>query len=121
MVQVTEKALEQIRQLLAKEGVSGGLRLAVQGGGCSGMSYLFKLETKERASDHVFGCGDAKERASDHVFGCGDAKVLIDPKSFVYLEGITLDYKESLIQSGFTIDNPNAQKTCSCGTSFSTQ
>jgi iron-sulfur cluster assembly protein len=107
MVQVTEKALERIRQLLAKEGVSGGLRLAVQGGGCSGLSYLFKLETKERASDHVFGCGDAK--------------VLIDPKSFVYLEGITLDYKESLIQSGFTIDNPNAQKTCSCGTSFSTQ
>jgi len=71
------------------------------------MSYLFKLETKERASDHVFG-GDG-------------AKVLIDPKSFVYLDGITLDYKESLIQSGFTIDNPNAEKTCSCGTSFSTQ
>src|ERR1039458_6427038 len=107
MVQVTEKALERIRQLLAKEGVSGGVGGAGRGGGCSGMSYLFKLETKERASDHVFGCGDAK--------------VLIDPKSFVYLEGITLDYKESLIQSGFTIDNPNAQKTCSCGTSFSTQ
>src|ERR1039457_6333180 len=103
MVQVTEKALERIRQLLAKEGVSGGVR----GVGCWEMCYLFKLETKERASDHVFGCGDAK--------------VLIDPKSFVYLEGITLDYKESLIQSGFTIDNPNAQKTCSCGTSFSTQ
>src|ERR1022692_1296205 len=107
MVQVTEKALERIRQLLAKEGVSGGVRRGGQGGGGSGMSYLFKRETKERASDHVFGCGDAK--------------VLIDPKSFVYLEGITLDYKESLIQSGFTIDNPNAQKTCSCGTSFSTQ
>jgi iron-sulfur cluster assembly protein len=105
MVQVTEKALERIRQILAKEGVSGGLRVAVQGGGCSGLSYLFKLETKERASDRVFGCGDAK--------------VLIDPRSFVYLDGITLDYKESLIQSGFTIDNPNAQKTCSCGTSFS--
>jgi iron-sulfur cluster assembly protein len=54
--------------------------------------------------------------ASDHVFGSGDAKVLIDPKSFVYLDGLTLDYKESLIQSGFTIDNPNAEKTCSCGT-----
>src|ERR1017187_10080907 len=107
MVQVTEKALERIRQLLAKEGVSGGPRLAGQGGGCSGMGDFVKLETKERASDHVFGCGDAK--------------VLTDPKSFVYLEGITLDYKESLIQSGFTIDNPNAQKTCSCGTSFSTQ
>ncbi|HUE20409.1 MAG TPA: iron-sulfur cluster assembly accessory protein [Bryobacteraceae bacterium] len=107
MVQVTEKALQRIRQILAKEGVQGGLRVAVQGGGCSGLSYLFKLETKERPSDHVFGGGDAK--------------VLIDPKSFVYLDGITLDYKESLIQSGFTIDNPNAEKTCSCGTSFSTQ
>jgi iron-sulfur cluster assembly protein len=110
MIQVTEKALERIRHIMAKEGVQGGdggLRLAVQGGGCSGLSYLFKLETKGRAGDHVFGPGGAK--------------VLIDPKSFVYLDGLTLDYKESLIQSGFTIDNPNAQKTCSCGTSFTPQ
>jgi iron-sulfur cluster assembly protein len=106
MIQVTERATDRIRQILAKEGGQGGLRLAVQGGGCSGLSYLFKLETKERTGDHVFGCGDAR--------------VLIDPKSFVYLDGLTLDYKESLIQSGFTIDNPNAEKTCSCGTSFST-
>jgi iron-sulfur cluster assembly protein len=104
MIQVTEKAQQRIRQIVAKEGGSGGLRLAVQGGGCSGLSYLFKLETKERASDRVFGSGDAK--------------VLIDPKSFVFLDGLTLDYKESLIQSGFVIDNPNAAKTCSCGTSF---
>jgi iron-sulfur cluster assembly protein len=106
MVQVTEKALQRIRQIVAKDG-GAGLRLAVQGGGCSGLSYLFKLETKERASDHVFGSSDAK--------------LLIDPKSFVYMDGLTLDYKESLIQSGFVIDNPNAQKTCSCGTSFSTE
>lgn len=107
MIQVTEKALERIRHIVTKEGGQGGLRLAVQGGGCSGFSYVFKLE--------------AKERSSDHVFGSNDAKVLIDPKSFVYLDGLTLDYKESLMQSGFVIDNPNAQKTCSCGTSFSTQ
>ncbi|MGA3073694.1 MAG: iron-sulfur cluster assembly accessory protein [Bryobacteraceae bacterium] len=106
MVQVTEKATQRIRQILAKDG-GAGLRLAVQGGGCSGLSYLFKLETKERSSDHVFGSSDAK--------------LLIDPKSFVYMDGLTLDYKESLIQSGFVIDNPNAQKTCSCGTSFSTE
>ena len=104
MIQVTEKAQQRIRQIVAKEGGSGGLRLAVQGGGCSGLSYLFKLETKERASDRVFGSSDAK--------------VLIDPKSFAFLDGMTLDYKESLIQSGFVIDNPNAAKTCSCGTSF---
>ncbi len=107
MIQVTEKAADRIRQILAKEGVGGGLRLAVQGGGCSGFSYVFKIETKERLSDHVFPLDGAK--------------VMIDPKSFVYLDGLTLDYKESLIQSGFTIDNPNAQKTCSCGTSFSVQ
>ncbi|MGA2738119.1 MAG: iron-sulfur cluster assembly accessory protein [Bryobacteraceae bacterium] len=109
MIQVTEKAADRIRHILAKEGLqegAGGLRLAVQGGGCSGFSYLFKLETKERAGDRVFDSGGAK--------------VLIDPKSLVYLDGLTLDYKESLIQSGFTIDNPNAAKTCSCGTSFST-
>src|SRR5450432_2326142 len=104
MIQVTEKAQQRIRQIVAKEGGSGGLRLAVQGGGCSGLSYQFKLE--------------AKERASDHVFGSDSAKVLIDPKSFVFLDGLTLDYKESLIQSGFVIDNPNAEKTCSCCTSF---
>lgn len=107
MIQVTEKAIGRIRQIMTKEGSTGGLRLAVQGGGCSGFSYVFKLE--------------AKERPSDHIFGSGDARVLIDPKSFVYLDGLTLDYKESLMQSGFVIDNPNAQKTCSCGTSFSTQ
>ena len=111
MIQVTEKAVERIRQILAKEGEavseSGGLRLAVQGGGCSGFSYVFKIEPRERPSDHVFGSEGAK--------------VMIDPKSYVYLDGLTLDYKESLIQSGFVVDNPNAQKTCSCGTSFSVQ
>jgi len=107
VIQVTEKAAARIRQILEKEGVSGGLRLAVQGGGCSGFSYVFKIETRERPSDHVFAAGDAR--------------VLIDPKSFIYLDGLTLDYRESLMQSGFVIDNPNAHKTCSCGTSFSVQ
>jgi iron-sulfur cluster assembly protein len=111
VIQVTDKAADRIRQILAKQSdppsVAGGLRLAVQGGGCSGFSYVFKLETKERPGDRVFGSEGAK--------------VLIDPKSFVYLDGLTLDYKESLIQSGFVIENPNAAKTCSCGTSFSVQ
>ena len=107
MIQITGKAAERIRHIVGQAGAagSGGLRLAVQGGGCSGFSYVFKV--------------DANQRPTDHVFASGDAKVLIDPKSFVYLDGLTLDYKESLMQSGFVIDNPNAQKTCSCGTSFS--
>jgi iron-sulfur cluster assembly protein len=104
MIQVTPKAAQRIRQIVAKEGASG--RLAVQGGGCSGLTYQFKIETGERPSDHIFAFDGAK--------------VLIDPKSLVFLDGLTLDYTESLMQSGFVIENPNAQKTCSCGTSFST-
>jgi iron-sulfur cluster assembly protein len=106
MIQVTPKAAQRIRQIVAKENAGGGLRLAVQGGGCSGLTYQFKIETGERPSDHIFAFDGAK--------------VLIDPKSLVFLDGLTLDYTESLMQSGFVIENPNAQKTCSCGTSFST-
>jgi iron-sulfur cluster assembly protein len=106
VIQVTSKAAERIRNIVAKDGAGVGLRLAVQGGGCSGFTYQFKIESGERPSDHVFAFDGAK--------------VLIDPKSLVFLDGLTLDYTESLMQSGFVIDNPNAQKTCSCGTSFST-
>jgi iron-sulfur cluster assembly protein len=105
-ITITPKAIEKIKAAFAREGVTeGGLRLGVVGGGCSGMSYSIKFDTRERAKDHVF--------VIDGV------KVLIDPKSMLYLRGMTLDYKESLIYSGFSFDNPNAQRSCSCGTSFS--
>jgi len=106
MIQVTEKALGRIRQVFVKQGVEGGgLRLGVQGGGCSGMSYLIRFEPKQRPSDRVFDFEGVK--------------VFVDPKSLIYLEGMTLDYKESLMQSGFVFENPNAKKSCGCGTSFS--
>jgi iron-sulfur cluster assembly protein len=106
MIQVTEKALGRIRQVFVKQGVEGGgLRLGVQGGGCSGMSYLIRFEPKHRPSDRVFDFEGVK--------------VFVDPKSLIYLEGMTLDYKESLMQSGFVFENPNAKKSCGCGTSFS--
>ena len=105
MIQVTPKAIARIRQVFARQSVEGGgLRLGVQGGGCSGLSYLIRFEPKERASDRVF--------EFDGV------RVFVDPKSLLYLEGMTLDYKESLMQSGFVFDNPNAKKSCGCGTSF---
>jgi iron-sulfur cluster assembly protein len=104
MIQVTPKAVEKIRQSFAKEGVEGGLRLGVLGGGCSGLSYQIKFEPKERPMDKVF--------EFDGV------KVFIDPKSMLYLDGLTLDYKESLMYSGFSFDNPNAKKSCGCGSSF---
>lgn len=105
-IQVTPKAIQKIKEQFAKHNVvEGGLRLGVQGGGCSGLSYLFKLESKPRATDNVL--------EFDGV------RIYIDPKSLVYLKGMTLDYRESLIHSGFVFDNPNAKKSCGCGTSFS--
>lgn len=103
-IEVTPKAVQKIRDAFAKQGVAGGLRLGVLGGGCSGLSYQFKFEPKARPSDHVFTFDDVL--------------VYVDPKSMVYLDGMTLDYKESLMQSGFAFDNPHAKKSCGCGSSF---
>ena len=105
MIEVTPKAVAKIREAFAREGVSGGLRLGVLGGGCSGLSYLFKFEPKPRPTDKVFAFDDVQ--------------VYVDPKSIVFLDGMTLDWKDSLIQSGFAFDNPHATKSCGCGTSFS--
>ena len=104
MIQVTPKAIDKIRKTFEREGVSGGLRLGVLGGGCSGLSYQFKF--------------DARERSTDKVYDFDGVKIFVDPKSILYLDGMTLDYKESLMQSGFVFENPNAKKACGCGTSF---
>jgi iron-sulfur cluster assembly protein len=105
MVTVTPKAVSKIREAFQREGVNGGLRLGVLGGGCSGLSYQFKF--------------DVKPRPTDKVLNFDDVNVFIDPKSLVFLDGMTLDWKDSLIQSGFVFENPNAKKSCGCGTSFS--
>jgi iron-sulfur cluster assembly protein len=89
----------------AREGVSGGLRLGVLGGGCSGLSYQFKFSPEARPRDHVFTFEDVR--------------VFVDPKSILFLDGMTLDWKDSLLQSGFVFENPHATKSCGCGTSFS--
>src|SRR4029077_4198341 len=86
-IQVTDNALKRIRSAMVKENVSpeqGGLRLGVQGGGCSGLSYNIRFDTQPR------------ER--DRVFQFGDVRVFVDPKSFIYLHGMTLDYHETLMQ-----------------------
>jgi iron-sulfur cluster assembly protein len=103
-ITVTPKAVQKIRDSFQKMGVEGGLRLGVLGGGCSGLSYQFKFEPKPRLTDKIF------EFEGVHVY--------VDPKSMVYLDGMTLDYKESLIHSGFEFQNPHATKSCGCGTSF---
>ena len=107
-VHVTPSAVKRIRMILAKEGISpeeGGLRLGVKGGGCSGLSYAIAFDTHPR------------ER--DRIFTFDDVRVFIDPKSFVYLNGMTLDYEETLMRQGFNFINPNSTRSCGCGTSFS--
>ena len=107
-IDVTENALAHIRAAMAKENISpaeGGLRLGVQGGGCSGLSYVIRFEN-----------GPAER---DRIFQFGEVRVFIDPKSFVYLRGMALDYEETLMRQGFVFNNPNAQKSCGCGSSFS--
>jgi len=107
-IQVTEKAVKRIRAVMVKEGISaeeGGLRLGIKGGGCSGLSYSIGFDTHPRDRDRVY--------EFDGV------RVFVDPKSFIYLHGMTLDYEETLMRQGFTFINPNSSRSCGCGTSFS--
>jgi iron-sulfur cluster assembly protein len=107
-IQVTDRALKRIRIALAKEGISpteGGLRLGVQGGGCSGLSYNIRF--------------DSQPRERDRIFNFDDVRVFVDPKSFIYLHGMILDYEETLMRQGFNFVNPNSTKSCGCGSSFS--
>jgi iron-sulfur cluster assembly protein len=107
-IQVTERAVKKIRAVMAREGVSpeeGGLRLGVMGGGCSGLSYSIKFDTQPRERDRVY--------EFDGV------RVFVDPKSFLYLHGMTLDYEETLMRQGFNFINPNSTRSCGCGSSFS--
>lgn len=107
-IQVTDKAIAKIRSAMTKEGISpdeGGLRLGVQGGGCSGLSYNIRF--------------DPQPRERDRIFRFGGVRVFVDPKSFIYLHGMILDYQETLIQQGFVFLNPNSKKSCGCGSSFS--
>lgn len=105
VVSITDQALEQVKYLISKEQLGDvGLRVAVVGGGCSGMSYRLAFEKEPGPYDRV------QEEPGVRVF--------IDPKSSLYLQGIQIDYTDGLEGSGFTFQNPNATKSCSCGESF---
>ena len=107
-IQVTERALKRIRVAMAKEGVSpteGGLRLGITGGGCSGLSYNIRF--------------DSQPRERDRIYQFDDVRVFVDPKSFIYLHGMILDYEETLMRQGFNFINPNSSRSCGCGSSFS--
>ena len=106
MITLTPTAATKVKTLLEAEGEPGlALRVAVRPGGCSGFSYEMFFDTETSAED-----------LSQDYDG---VKVLVDPASAQLLTGATLDYKDGLQQTGFAIDNPNAQRTCGCGQSFS--
>ena len=106
MIALTDTASTKVKELLQAEGQPElFLRVAVRPGGCSGFSYEMFFDS-ERADDDL---------ATDY----GDVTVVVDPASAQYLSGASLDYKDGLQGAGFTIDNPNAQRTCGCGQSFS--
>lgn len=106
MVELTEKAVEKVKELIAAESKDGyGLRVAIHGGGCSGFQYGLTFENQERPNDQILDCNGLR--------------VFVDAMSGMYLDGVKIDYIESLEGSGFKIDNPNSSGSCGCGHSFS--
>ena len=105
MISLTQSAIEKIQDLLAEENTPGlVLRVFVQGGGCSGMQYGFTFD---------------QSRGEDDFDVPAAVPVVVDSMSMQYLQGATINYREDLMGSSFVIDNPQAQTTCGCGSSFS--
>jgi iron-sulfur cluster assembly protein len=106
LVHVTEAAAQQIKRLLDQEGKAEthGLRMKVIGGGCSGLQYQLAFD-------------DTRKETDTEVVANG-VRVIVDEKSALYLVGTTLDFVDSLMESGFKLENPNAKNTCGCGQSF---
>jgi iron-sulfur cluster assembly protein len=105
MIEITDSAAKKIHQLVESKGAAeaAGLRVKVVGGGCSGLTYKMDLD---------------QPRDGDKVFEHEGAKLVIDRKSFLYLNGTVLDYSEELMSSGFNLQNPNVKRSCGCGSSF---
>lgn len=106
MIHLTDAAASKVKGILEQDPGSApqGLRIYVQGGGCSGFSYGMVLDEISEG---------------DEVYDVAGVKVIVDPMSLRYLEGAEVDYKEDLMGGGFAIKNPNASSTCGCGHSFS--
>lgn len=106
IISLTDAALKEVKRLINVQGIEeGGLRLGVKGGGCSGLSYTINF--------------DDKIGQYDQVYEIDGVKVIIDAKSAIYLQGTQLDYQKDLMGGNFKFLNPNANKTCGCGESFS--
>src|SRR5271168_1779727 len=108
MLQLTPMAVTKVKEILSQQAPSpAGLRVAVVGAGCSGFSYHMAFENQIN-------------EGSDNVYEFEGLKVLVDQMSEMYLEGVSIDYLETLEGSGFKFNNPNVKSTCGCGSSFST-
>jgi iron-sulfur cluster assembly protein len=106
VVTLSDSAIKEVKRLMNVQGMTeGGLRLGVKGGGCSGLSYTVNF--------------DEKIGQYDTVYEIDGIKVIVDTKSAIYLQGTQLDYQKDLMSGTFKFVNPNAQKTCGCGESFS--
>jgi iron-sulfur cluster assembly protein len=144
-VTVTETAARRIDQIIQEHGFDAGtmkLRVGVKGGGCSGFNYTLDLTEVQKDSDETWsftynraprvsaaelgadthaesaggGSATATATATDDTF---TVTIVCDPKSYLYLNGTTIDYKDEIMGSGFVFNNPNANSTCGCGSSFS--
>ena len=108
MIKVSETAKNKVIQLMTEDGFDAStdyIRVGVKSGGCSGLSYDLKF--------------DKEQKDEDKVFEDNGVKIIVDKKSFLYLIGTTLEYSGGLNGSGFVFNNPNANRTCGCGESFS--
>lgn len=109
MINVSATAASKIHELLVEEHkTNGGLRVYVQGGGCSGFQYGMMIE-------------EHGQNASDQVFESHGVKLYVDPISMQYLKNADVDFVDTVTGGGFTIKNPNATSTCGCGSSFSAE
>ena len=120
-IEITKSALKRIRIAMAKEGISpsqGCLRVGITGGGCSGLSYNIRFDSRPRERDRTFIFGAGLETPNDPS-GAQPVRLFVDPKSFLYLAGMVLDFEETLMRQGFNFINPNSSRSCGCGSSFS--
>ena len=115
-VLVTENAARAIRDIIKEQDLDTDttrLRVGVKGGGCSGFSYLLDLTEKQRDTDEVWEYTYSLEADEFTI------RIVCDPKSYLYLNGTEIDFKDELMGRGFVFSNPNATSTCGCGSSFS--
>jgi len=120
-IQVTARALKRIRVAMEKEHISpasGGLRLGITGGGCSGLSYSIRFDSQPRERDRIYSF--SQTHIDPAATDAPPLRIFVDPKSFLYLSGMTLDYEQTLMRQAFNFINPHSTKSCGCGSSFST-